>query len=1019
MNFARVWTSFTRQSFRSNTAARSGLATANFFDPNDLDIRAHISVKRDVFPKLNLYDRHLGDGYPICSERPLRTFLRAGAKYNLLGNSAEPKLQEDPTSWEGSLATPRLTLDPSASALYRALCADPANGGACTFPLTVTLSSHLACDGRECAVDTARVVRLTSAGNVTQYYEYVPDACVELTFYSDAKLTWDSYKKFCLDPVTIGGGAMCCDHPTNMWQTSQHQCEYLAERVAFDTAAARCTAVGKHLCPSRPSGSGAGGCGFSATGRGGWTSQSCSLQVQVDPEDGWVNVVHSDTSDAKMREGSGNLFPVRWVNGTYPTPQDGCFTGNATLRGGNGYGVCEVGTVNPETCVCNLEINTSVVFGDASAVPSADELSELLSMGSDPPTAFDAGTYALCTTAACTAASPAVRVYLHSSSGGAFDAKTIFQIQVNGTTANLRNTLSTVHVGEYSFRNPPHFVSFIEPTKRDGLYEVDALLDHLFYHRNVAPFVAHRLVQRLVTSNPSPRYIREVATAFSTGSHDRVTYSGQYGDLRATVAAVLLDREARSSTLDLDPSHGQLREPLLKVLQLMRSLEYVSDSGREVELHGLPDSIGQQIFYSPTVFNFFLPDYQPTGPVIQSNLFSPEAQLQTAPSMIGFLNGVSSLVRFGLSSCSGGFATSAQDKKHGSRYCDRPAQPEWDRTGALDASSSDGRLTFTPSAGENASASQIVAELDLLLTAGRLSQTSRSILEYEHDAALNGTVNEYRNATFRTCAHWKAHNLTTLEECSAAAAALGYISPTAADDEKSDQGYRPRGCYFKKYGSTLYFNAAGTNRGACQGGYICLCSVRSAEHALQRTTQLLLATAEFHATNAPQPTATPRPPPPSVVSAGRPYKAILILFLAGGADSWNLLVPHSGCIPGNATTNYETYSTIRAGAALPHSQLLPISAPSGTQPHSVCTKFGVHPSLPHLKTLYDAGDAAFLANFGTLIEVQAARHPLLELPQPARAPPRFIMPPLLTRFPLYIYGSDLSRWLGHAMHLSR
>ena len=173
MNFARIWTSFTRQSFRSNTAARSGLATANFFDPNDLDIRAHISVKRDVFPKLNLYDRHLGDGYPICSERPLRAFLRAGAKYNLLGNSAEPKLQEDPTSWEGSPATPRLTLDPSASALYRALCADPANGGACTFPLTVTLSSHLACDGRECAVDTARVVRLTSAGNVTQYYEYV------------------------------------------------------------------------------------------------------------------------------------------------------------------------------------------------------------------------------------------------------------------------------------------------------------------------------------------------------------------------------------------------------------------------------------------------------------------------------------------------------------------------------------------------------------------------------------------------------------------------------------------------------------------------------------------------------------------------------------------------------------------------------------------------------------------------------------------------------------------------------
>ena len=73
------------------------------------------------------------------------------------------------------------------------------------------------------------------------------------------------------------------------------------------------------------------------------------------------------------------------------------------------------------------------------------------------------------------------------------------------------------------------------------------------------------MLQRLVTSNPSPRYIRTVAAAFRAGKYGKTTYSGQAGDMGAAVAAIFLDREARASVLDLDPTHGQLREPLLKV----------------------------------------------------------------------------------------------------------------------------------------------------------------------------------------------------------------------------------------------------------------------------------------------------------------------------------------------------------------------------------------------------------------------------------------------------------------------
>ena len=96
---------------------------------------------------------------------------------------------------------------------------------------------------------------------------------------------------------------------------------------------------------------------------------------------------------------------------------------------------------------------------------------------------------------------------------------------------------------------------------RDAQHETSELLDHLFWHKNVAPFMATRLLQRFTSSNPSPRYVRAVTDAFRTGAHGKRNYSGAYGDLGATVAAILLDREARSATLDMDSVNGQLREP--------------------------------------------------------------------------------------------------------------------------------------------------------------------------------------------------------------------------------------------------------------------------------------------------------------------------------------------------------------------------------------------------------------------------------------------------------------------------
>lgn len=99
-------------------------------------------------------------------------------------------------------------------------------------------------------------------------------------------------------------------------------------------------------------------------------------------------------------------------------------------------------------------------------------------------------------------------------------------------------------------------------------------MDHLFEHPNTATFVAFRLIQRFVTSNPSKAYLQAVGDAFRSGSYGAVSYGG-YGSLGATLAATLLHSEARQQ---VGETNGALREPYLKLVHLMRSMEYKDES---------------------------------------------------------------------------------------------------------------------------------------------------------------------------------------------------------------------------------------------------------------------------------------------------------------------------------------------------------------------------------------------------------------------------------------------------------
>jgi uncharacterized protein (DUF1800 family) len=161
---------------------------------------------------------------------------------------------------------------------------------------------------------------------------------------------------------------------------------------------------------------------------------------------------------------------------------------------------------------------------------------------------------------------------------------------------------------------------FTVPAGQTGDEDLAMALDNIFNHPNVGPFIATRLIHRLVTSNPSPGYVARVATVFNDNGF------GVRGDLGAVVKAILLDDEARPAMhMEID---GKLKEPLLRLTQLWRAYDAVSQSGA-YPLAPAYIIFGQGPLQSPSVFNFFSPFYAPAGEIRNSGLVAPELQIAT------------------------------------------------------------------------------------------------------------------------------------------------------------------------------------------------------------------------------------------------------------------------------------------------------------------------------------------------------------------------------------------------------
>ncbi|MBX3619467.1 MAG: DUF1800 domain-containing protein [Rhizobacter sp.] len=178
---------------------------------------------------------------------------------------------------------------------------------------------------------------------------------------------------------------------------------------------------------------------------------------------------------------------------------------------------------------------------------------------------------------------------------------------------------------------------------------LETVLDSVITHPNTAPFIGRQLIQHLVSSNPSPAYVGRVAAAFASGRYQGFG-TGQRGDLAATVAAVLLDAEARGDSPVR--SAGRLREPVLMFTGVLRGLNGTTDGDALGWWWG--ETLRQHMFRAPSVFNFYPPDY----PVAGTTLVGPAFGIHNANTALARLNYLTYLLDWGGTAASGSGAPS-------------------------------------------------------------------------------------------------------------------------------------------------------------------------------------------------------------------------------------------------------------------------------------------------------------------------------------------------------------------------
>ena len=258
---------------------------------------------------------------------------------------------------------------------------------------------------------------------------------------------------------------------------------------------------------------------------------------------------------------------------------------------------------------------------------------------------------------------------------------------------------------------------YVIPPGQTGMEDVRDAIRHLLNHPNVGPFIGRRLIQRLVKSNPSPEYIADVTAAFNDNG------SGVRGDMKAVIKAILLHPEARACSWIQDPEQGKLREPILRKTQFVKAFGVISPLDNYWNYSGwYMRATEQHPLRSPTVFNFYEPDYSPSGLIDERGLVAPEFGIYNTLTSIGYANEVYNWV-------------------------------ESDRI--LRTAGYEGYLITGPNLGvlfeKSKDADVLLDYLDLLLTNGALTWRTRQIIKTTintYPITLNGLNSRIKLATF-------------------------------------------------------------------------------------------------------------------------------------------------------------------------------------------------------------------------------------------------------------------------------
>lgn len=232
-----------------------------------------------------------------------------------------------------------------------------------------------------------------------------------------------------------------------------------------------------------------------------------------------------------------------------------------------------------------------------------------------------------------------------------------------------------------------------------GTAAIDKALDTIFAHQNVAPFISRQLIQRLVTSNPSPAYVGRVSAVFADNG------KGVRGDLAAVVRTILLDDEARGTASLASGTAGKLRDPVQRLTGWARAFgaTSASDAWAIGDTSSPSTRLGQAIGHSPSVFNFFRPGYVPPASGFSSaGLVAPEFQITNEQSVVAYVNYMYGLVANG--------------------------------TGDVKAD----YTAIMAKAGDSAA---LVDEVNLLLAAGQLSAATVTAIRSAVDSVASGATN--------------------------------------------------------------------------------------------------------------------------------------------------------------------------------------------------------------------------------------------------------------------------------------